>query len=767
LTDWTYRKSHIINFATDAGTLYQKQITVHYGEGVDSDDDVYLNSHCRTDFGDIRFTDDDGDTLLDCWMESKVDSNYAIFWVEIADSLSTDPATIYVYYDKADATYPYLANDSAQGEATFPFFDHFPGVALDTAKWDVYGTGNYSVVDSELVLSHALYDRWERVQSKTAFGVGYAFRIRFRTSDPSDYNKYDYLEWGDTSTGENPTNFIGYYKNDYHNRFWRTPTQSIDKGSMTSTEYKLIEVGRDGSASARCFYENTYEDQLTTGVNDTNKKVSIKVGRSSNADQHTGYTDWVLVRKFIYAEPTHGAWGVEEEEGTTSKNILESLLFIGNISKSVSKQKDEVLALTDFSYNSPLFLWLGGFETFNLSSSYLLEIRKILQETIAGKFLSPFQEWGKRKYHLINGATGAGTNYQIRIKVYYGTGTSTGENVYLDSHSNADFSDIRFSASNSVTPLDYWLEMKVDSSYAIFWVEVGANLDSSQGIFIYYGNPSATTTTSNGLATFQVFHEAVSAFSAALGVVPLTTIPNPQDPGDYFITPQQVDGKYICPRLWFRSYGGKKWSLSVEPLLYLEAYQDMGNNGVCGVNFAFRTSDPGAGWKTSNLYPPDTSIDKKHIVVLDYSNAGNQATLFFYSTYSIGDDVPSGAVAASYTLDSTSRTIQEFVYKGSLYHIISQANTNSKVSNWKIYYAIAKYSSTEPVHGYWGSEEDGGPRLYCTSYKILTGEIHFSDYRWITWWLKENINILGNIVFIIKKFLRQPELDIRVVEDPA
>ncbi|PVX27584.1 MAG: hypothetical protein CW716_01505 [Candidatus Bathyarchaeum sp.] len=77
LSGWDYRKSHVINYAADAGTGYQVSLTVHYGSGSDSGDDVYLGSKCRTDFGDIRFTDDDGSTELDYWMEEKTDSDYA------------------------------------------------------------------------------------------------------------------------------------------------------------------------------------------------------------------------------------------------------------------------------------------------------------------------------------------------------------------------------------------------------------------------------------------------------------------------------------------------------------------------------------------------------------------------------------------------------------------------------------------------------------------------------------------------------------------
>jgi len=71
LSGWQYRKSHVIESASGAGTNYQVRIKVHYGSGTDSGEDVYLNSHCRTDFGDVRFTDDDGVTLLDYWIEEK------------------------------------------------------------------------------------------------------------------------------------------------------------------------------------------------------------------------------------------------------------------------------------------------------------------------------------------------------------------------------------------------------------------------------------------------------------------------------------------------------------------------------------------------------------------------------------------------------------------------------------------------------------------------------------------------------------------------
>ena len=102
--NWSYRKSHTVNPATGAGTNYQIRIVVHYGSGSDSGNDVYLSSQCRTDFGDIRFTDSGGQTLLNYWMESDNASSAAIFWVKVSADLSSSAQTIYIYYGNPSAT---------------------------------------------------------------------------------------------------------------------------------------------------------------------------------------------------------------------------------------------------------------------------------------------------------------------------------------------------------------------------------------------------------------------------------------------------------------------------------------------------------------------------------------------------------------------------------------------------------------------------------------------------------------------------------------
>ena len=120
LTGWGYRKSHTINGSVaGAQASYQLEINVHRAEGSDSGNDVYVGTKCREDFGDIRFTEDDGESLLE-YAPPTIDGGVATFWVDV-EGIPEGPGTIdiYVYYGKGDAT------SIGDGDATFIFWDDF------------------------------------------------------------------------------------------------------------------------------------------------------------------------------------------------------------------------------------------------------------------------------------------------------------------------------------------------------------------------------------------------------------------------------------------------------------------------------------------------------------------------------------------------------------------------------------------------------------------------------------------------------------------
>ncbi|MFX1486991.1 MAG: DUF2341 domain-containing protein [Promethearchaeota archaeon] len=448
LVGWSYRKSHVIGSASGAGTNYQVKIVVHYGSGTDSGFDIFSGGKCKTDFGDIRFTDNDGITLLDYWMEKKTDSDKAVFWVEVADDLSTSDATIYTYYGNP------AASTTSNGDATFVFFDSYDDNSLDASKW------NWQLDNNNASAVH-LAEQNQRMESWKDAGSGVS-AANYRESDDSwplerivEFELY--VDYDRTSIGgyahqwqvwiQDNDNKLSCTQGSYNSTHFRIILEKVEGGLHTPGDWAHFSWDTWYYVRTRIDSTSIVLEVFSGGFDETIEHVQYlshtrtgygrfhnSICSGSSATDGFGYfDDDFRVRKYTYPEPTHGSWGNEESN------------------------------------------WLNG--------------------------------WSHRKSHTINPAPGAGTNYQVEIIVHYGTGTDSGENAYCDSQCRADFGDIRFTDDDGITELDYWIEEKVDSDYGVFWVEIRDDLSTtSASIFMYYGNSGATTT-SNGRNTFLVFDD--------------------------------------------------------------------------------------------------------------------------------------------------------------------------------------------------------------------------------------------------------------------
>jgi len=102
LEGWSYCKVHELSSVADT-TDHQVKIIVHYGSGNDLGEHVYLDGRCRADFGDLRFTLDDGVTEIPYWVESKTNGDKAIVWVKVPQ-ITPNGTRILLYYDNPTAT---------------------------------------------------------------------------------------------------------------------------------------------------------------------------------------------------------------------------------------------------------------------------------------------------------------------------------------------------------------------------------------------------------------------------------------------------------------------------------------------------------------------------------------------------------------------------------------------------------------------------------------------------------------------------------------
>jgi hypothetical protein len=304
LQGWNYRKSHVINPASDAETNYQVRIIAHYGSGTDSGEDVYLNEHCRTDFGDVRFTKSDGETLLDYWMESKVNGNNAVFWVEVADDLSTNPVTIYIYYGKSNAT------TTSNGDNTFIFFDDFFGTTLDPSKW-IVREGEVTVENGVLHLAGTTGTRG-LIDGKISFPPNKALHVKGH-SNTSTFTYCHFCsmrksnDWnnraGDMYGASATANAISY-------ETWLAGSYTVTRNIAISTPtsehiYKVTWK----AGQSRGYQDDVLKVTHTTNIPTVDMVVMFQEGSVTGQDF---FVDWVFVRKWVDPEPSHGSWGSEE-----------------------------------------------------------------------------------------------------------------------------------------------------------------------------------------------------------------------------------------------------------------------------------------------------------------------------------------------------------------------------------------------------------------------------------------------------------------------
>ena len=266
-----------------------------------TNDGVDLAGKCRTDFGDVRFTDGDGTTLLDYWMESKVDSNSAVFWVKVADSLESQAQTIYVYYGKADAT------TTSNGANTFLFFDDFSG---DLSKWTML-EGTVSIESGQMkvyaapgsvsaVRSNSLLPSSARLEAKATFSDTNHYS---RISRTNSYSLSTHLPYVNDAAGFECWNNGIYYTDTYNGGSGNELT-----GGAYNTNPHTYELLTISGSSCKFYVDNVLiTSEHTTNVpNEDMWNFFYTSGR-------TAYVDDVRLSKYVSSEPSISAFGTEEQ----------------------------------------------------------------------------------------------------------------------------------------------------------------------------------------------------------------------------------------------------------------------------------------------------------------------------------------------------------------------------------------------------------------------------------------------------------------------
>lgn len=273
----------------------------------DFNNNCFTGATTQDDFDDVRFTTDDGTTLLDQFRATYTSAVSANYWVEIPSIPAGDSTTIYMYYGNASAT---LSSDAT---TVFTFADEFSGGSLDGAKWDNLNSATVSVGGGICQVTSSA-TAWRAIASKSALTQGQVMLVYSKMGSTDGDNNFvgfapdqtpavnrvgyfwgfsggfNYLTSGATSTYTNVN--YGYANENYH--FYRIKWTS---------GHSVFRVDN---------YQNTAMD-LTTNVPTANLKITANVYTITNSFV---YLDWVAVYTPASTEPTM-VWSALESSFAT------------------------------------------------------------------------------------------------------------------------------------------------------------------------------------------------------------------------------------------------------------------------------------------------------------------------------------------------------------------------------------------------------------------------------------------------------------------
>jgi len=338
LSGYAYRKKVTISGSSGAGENYQVKLSI----GSSSGGDFHLEGHCVDFPNDIRFTDDDGTTLLDYWIEDASEDPITV-WVEVRDNLDNN-VDIHVYYGKSGDS------SASDGDATFLFFDDFS----NAGEWEVSDGISIDTANKKLVATNVDRSGDDRGSYKNDIGIdgGSSFKIHGSFKWTGSGGNCAFF-CGIASAKENARtvdNLIGFYFHDEaggSDMSLRVVVNDVgasspfwDNEDHFNVLYNYVIIKNGNNLEAKLWDSSHSEENPSFTASLTDKDfsgINFVTWQASNHDTgHSGsgfyfsgdFYNPIFIRKYTDPEPSFSSAQAEEELVFTCGDIL------GNLSRN-------------------------------------------------------------------------------------------------------------------------------------------------------------------------------------------------------------------------------------------------------------------------------------------------------------------------------------------------------------------------------------------------------------------------------------------------
>jgi uncharacterized protein YbdZ (MbtH family) len=470
MEQWNRRVGVTFRVFDDIAEGHCLRLNLHEGSGTNNGPDVYFENNVLSSFEDVRFYMNGNE--LQFYLENIVASTSATAWVRMPNAFSEgDTIRLWVYYDNTSAS-------PASDAAAVSMADTF-GYADDTELTD--GTGWADVDNPSAGTSITFGASGMELDSSTGrvsveyTGAlptgGYALRARVKIEDPSAPGpeglmciKSDLA----ASAGPNPTSITSFLSatmrlaEQTNLTTYTTVSDSLSSQDVTSFHtYELRYDSSDDDVTLLRDDEEVRRAVITPPGSGNN--IAFDIGNGTD-DLGTMTVEYALVVPAVRREPQVASWG-------TAQSFAEADLYTAPTFAHGATDSLDGAAHPDW-----------------FDASYKFRIR-----------------------HVIAPAQGAGSDWPVQLRILssgdVAGGDSSAAAIALGGLAKDDFGDVRFTAADGTTALDYWIQEKTDGTSATVWVKVSDDLSTAntlRSIFVYFGNTSATSA-SNGPNTFSTF----------------------------------------------------------------------------------------------------------------------------------------------------------------------------------------------------------------------------------------------------------------------
>jgi len=310
---------------------------------------VTLNGHSKSDFSDVRFSDNDGETVLSYWIEEKVDNNHSKMWVKVNDDLGSNQS-VYCYYGNTQAnSLSSIINTMIKGDdgASGNFTESVAGSATLSHASGYYKLTEDSTDDAGIaghVLSDWVFQSLIKVfktitgnQGVTILGLYDSATIANligTSTDKAPLRRF-YIARYDEQNAAYPNYFVIIYQDTagtfyyWTGTAWTTTATRLNFGAIDA----MIKIWSDGTNLKADILDQNEKSLLTSPASIAIASVkAFSNGKSLIWGEN--YTDVYyetqniknyFIRKYVSPEP---AWGDVEMEESKRMSFL---IPIGNI----------------------------------------------------------------------------------------------------------------------------------------------------------------------------------------------------------------------------------------------------------------------------------------------------------------------------------------------------------------------------------------------------------------------------------------------------